>query len=54
MDDKTVEIYPYCYKIKDNCPPCDNNNNNNSDNILINKKVVSDSLIGIVSTKQKG
>jgi hypothetical protein len=24
MDDKTVEIYPYCYKIKDNCPPCNN------------------------------
>jgi len=33
MDDKTVEIYPYCYKIKDNCPPCDNNNNNNNNNI---------------------
>jgi hypothetical protein len=24
MDSKTVEIYPYCYKIKDNCPPCNN------------------------------
>jgi len=24
MDDKTAEIYPYCYKIKDDCPPCDN------------------------------
>jgi len=24
MESKTLEIYPYCYKIKDNCPPCDN------------------------------
>lgn len=24
MDDKTAEIYPYCYKIRDNCPPCNN------------------------------
>jgi hypothetical protein len=30
MDSKTVEIYPYCYKIKDNCPPCNNQPHNNN------------------------
>lgn len=37
MDDKTVEIYPYCYKIKDNCPPCDNNNPPNNNNLTGDK-----------------
>lgn len=25
--DNTINIYPYCYKIKDNCPPCKTKDN---------------------------
>jgi hypothetical protein len=44
MNDKTVEIYPYCYKIKDNCPPCDNNNNppNSTNNLPSDSTASSD------------
>lgn len=45
MDDKTVDIYPYCYKIKENCPPCNNYNPpNNNNNILGDSTVRSDCI----------
>jgi hypothetical protein len=65
MVSKTAEIYPYCYKIKEDCPPCDNDKIDNNciyflakylaikSNRYADKSKVDNAYMNIVNCLQK-